>query len=256
MQCKYCKRGFNKYGERPGISRGLLTPDKSVELVRKALELCPEISVVGIAGPGDTLATDHAIETFEAIGKEYPDLIKCLSTNGLLLYDKAERLAEAGVDTVTVTVNSVDPQVQEKICSHILVDGKILIGEAAAETLIKAQLKGIEKVTELGIVVKVNSVLIPGINDKTIGNTAKAVAGKGAKLVNIIPLIPQHEFSGIPAPTCAELNKAREAAGQYLEVFRHCRHCRADACGIPGRGRDLGELLYGDDFVQDTFSHG
>jgi nitrogen fixation protein NifB len=48
------------------------------------LKLCPEITVVGIAGPGDPLATTHALETFKLIHNRYPQLIKCLSTNGLL----------------------------------------------------------------------------------------------------------------------------------------------------------------------------
>ena len=256
IQCKFCKRGFNKYMERPGNSRKLLNPGESLELVKKALEICPEISVVGIAGPGDTLATDHAIETFAAIHQEFPGLIKCLSTNGLLLYNKAQQLAAVGVDTITVTVNSVDPGIQKKICSHVQLEGEVLIGEAAAQALIQAQLKGIRKVTELGMVVKINIVLVPGINEQTVGDTARAAADAGAGVVNIIPLIPQQEFSRLPAPTCEELNEAREAAGEYLEVFRHCKHCRADACGIPGSGKDLAELFYDQGFPEDTFSHG
>ena len=47
---------------------------------------------------------------------------------------------------------------------------------------------------------------------------------------------------------------AREAAEQYLPVFRHCKHCRADACGIPGSGVDLADKLYGQS--PPVFSHG
>ena len=83
IQCKFCKRGFNKSEVRPGVSSLLLKPEEAVKTVQKALELCPEIRVAGIAGPGDTLATDLALETFELIKKEFPHLVNCLSTNGL-----------------------------------------------------------------------------------------------------------------------------------------------------------------------------
>lgn len=103
--------------------------------------------------------------------------------------------------------------------------------------------------------VKVNSVLIPGVNDQHIGEIAKTVRAHGASLYNIIPLIPQHEFKGTPAPSCAALNLARDEAAQYIDIFRHCQHCRADACGIPGK-KDLSAKLYGTIPVAETFSHG
>lgn len=57
IQCKFCRRSFNKWEKRPGVAGSLLTPEKALAVVTRALELCPEITVVGIAGPGDTLAT-------------------------------------------------------------------------------------------------------------------------------------------------------------------------------------------------------
>lgn len=255
ISCRFCKRCFNNSEERPGVSRTLLTPQRSIQIVEKALELCPEITVVGIAGPGDTLATDHAIETFELIHTRFPHLINCLSTNGLLLEEKAERVVAAGVKTVTVTVNAIDPVILDKICSGILYKDRFISGTEAAGILINAQLTGIRKIAGLGAVVKINSVLVPGVNDENIGEIAKLTSEAGASIVNIIPLIPQGDMSEYSAPGCNELNNARDAAGEYLDVFRHCRHCRADACGIPGKGKDFSNLLY-EYPAQDTFSHG
>lgn len=255
IQCKFCKRDCNSNEDRPGVANGILAPKDSVDTVRKALELCPQITVVGIAGPGDTLATPHAIETFKLVNKAYPELIKCLSTNGLLLYRYAQELYDAGVRTVTVTVNGVDPDIQSQITSHIILDGKVYYGKEAAELLIANQLKGISKISSLGAIVKVNSVLIPGINEDHIEEIAETVKEAGATLYNIIPLIPQHDLSHIPAPDCEQLNKAREDGEKHLEVFRHCKHCRADACGIPGK-EDLSSKLYGTHKHLETFSHG
>lgn len=257
IQCRFCKRGFNKWENRPGVSRSLLTPEESVKVVERALELCPQITVAGIAGPGDTLATNHAVETFELIHRKFPDLINCLSTNGLLLEEKAERVVNAGVKTITVTVNSLNPGVLNKLCSHIVYNGQYLTGEFAANSLIHAQLSGIEKAAKLGAVIKINTVLVPGVNDEHIGEVARVTAQAGASLINIIPLIPQHELKDHLPPDCEELNAARENAEEFLPVFRHCRQCRADACGIPGSGVDLAGLLYDHRVEQTpTFSHG
>jgi nitrogen fixation protein NifB len=51
------------------------------------------------------------------------------------------------------------------------------------------------------------------------------------------------------------LNRVRMAAEAHLSVFRHCRQCRADACGIPGRGIDYAKQLYEYQSPM-TFSHG
>lgn len=256
IQCKFCRRGFNKSEIRPGVSSLLLSPEEAVKTIRKALTLCPEISVVGIAGPGDTLATDHALETFRLVKKEFPHLINCLSTNGLRLAEKAEKIVEAGVETITVTVNAIDPNIQKDICSYVIDEnGNKLIGEEGARKLIDAQLKGIKKISELGVIVKINSVLIPGVNDTHIKEIAKVAKELGASILNIIPLIPQNELSHLEAPTCQLLDKCRGEAGEYLDVFRHCKHCRADACGVPGKNQDIHSQLY-DKEVVETFSHG
>ncbi len=254
IQCRFCKRGFNKWEKRPGVSRTLLTPEDSLKVIDRALKLCPQITVAGIAGPGDTLATDHALKTFELIHRVYPQLINCLSTNGLLLKKKAGRIIKAGVKTVTVTVNSVNPSVLKNICSHVIYNGKFLTGEEAAQTLIGAQLSGIREIARLGAVVKINTVLIPGVNTENIAEVAETTADAGASLINIIPLIPQHELEALRAPACEELEAARTAAEKYLPVFRHCRQCRADACGIPGSGADYATELY--EQPLETFSHG
>ena len=127
-----------------------------------------------------------------------------------------------------------------------------------AKMLIENQLAGIKRAVELGIVVKINSVLIPGINDEHIEAVAKKTSELGASILNIIPLIPQNGMAHIPAPTCQQLDEVRRKAGAYIDVFRHCQHCRADALGIPGKGKDLHSELYKGrtERVAETFSHG
>ena len=101
-----------------------------------------------------------------------------------------------------------------------------------------------------------NTVLCPGINDEHIEEVAKAVSEAGAKIYNIIPLIPQHQLKDVPAPTCPQIDGARVKAEKYIDVFRHCQRCRADAIGIPGE-KDFGDQIYQKRISRkDTFSHG
>lgn len=256
IQCRFCTRCFDKTEIKPGVSSLILKPAEAIKTIEKAMKLCPTLSVVGIAGPGDTLATDDALDTFAMVKKEFPQLICCLSTNGFRLADKIERIKEIGIETLTVTVNAVDPEIEQQINAFVIDEnGRKTEGLKAAELLIEKQKLGIQMAAAAGIVVKINSVLIPGVNDKHIKEVARVTAKLGASILNIIPLIPQNEMADREAPTCEMLEKVRQEAGVYLEVFRHCRHCRADACGIPGKGEDLHSKLYEKEVVE-RFSHG
>lgn len=259
ISCNFCQRDVNddiENDRRPGVTNGIITPNEAVETVRRAVELCPDITVVGVAGPGDTLATPYALETFRLVKKEFPDMLACMSTNGLLLREKADEIIATGVDTVTVTVNAVDPDIQAKICSEIIWNGERISGRPAAEILIDNQLYGIKALSDAGITVKVNTVLIPEINASHISDVAKTAAERGARIYNIIPLIPQHELNWCSVPTCEQISEARANAERYINVFRHCQRCRADAAGIPG-GLDVSAQLYLRPVrLENTFSHG
>ena len=232
--CNFCIRSINTDEDRPGVAGSIMDADAAVEHVLNVTK-DSAITVVGVAGPGDSLANEATFEFFEKINEVKPDLIKCMSTNGLLLPKYAERLAELGVNTVTVTVNAVDPEILKEINGFIVYEGKAYKGLEAAEILSRNQLEGIRKVSELGIVVKVNIVLIPGLNDDHIVEIAKTVKECGADLVNVLPLIPLNKMADYPRPGCGEIEKARSEVEEYLPVFRACTQCRADAYGIPGK---------------------
>ena len=155
---------------------------------------------------------------------------------------------------MTVTVNGVHAKIQKEICSHLVFHDLFITGEEAARRLIAAQLSGIRRITELGVFVKINTVLLPGINDRHIAEIASAAAKAGASMINIIPLLPRFEFLSHRPPSVEELERAQGEAERILPVFTHCRRCRADACGIPGSGVDFGRELYGR--MEPTFSHG
>ncbi len=256
IECKFCDRKINEYENRPGVASVVIKPEEAIGIIKRSLELCPDITVAGIAGPGDTLASDYALKTFKLIKEEFPRIIKCMSTNGLLLSEKARDVIETGIDSLTVTVNAVNPEIEARLNNGILYHDVHYTGVEAAEILIKNQLEGIRKVSGAGITVKINTVLVPGINDNHIEEVAKTVSEAGASIYNIIPLIPQNELSDCRAPSCIEVDEARQKAEKYIDVFRHCQRCRADAIGVPGE-EDYGDRIYLKRIShRDTFSHG
>ena len=256
IACRFCDRVISDVENRPGVTSKIVTPKESIEILERALKLCPEITVAGIAGPGDTLATDYALETFRLIKEKFPNLLKCMSTNGLLLYDRADEIIDVGIDSLTVTVNAVDAEIEAKLNKFIIYHGKRYEGVEGARILIENQLKGIKKVADAGITVKVNTVLVPRINGEHIETIAKTVGELGAKIYNIIPLIPQYELADEEPPACLQIDGARTKASKYIDVFRHCQRCRADAVGVPGVS-EFGDQIYLRRLnLKETFSHG
>lgn len=235
IQCNYCDRKFDCVNEsRPGVTSEVLSPQEALERTTRILEKNPYITVIGIAGPGDPLDNDETFETFRLIREKFPDITLCISTNGLLLPDRFEELLESNVETLTVTMNAFDPEIQKDIVGMVYYGGKKYEGKEAAELLIQKQTEGIKKAVEAGITVKINTVLIPGINDKHIVELAKKMNEMGVYIMNVMPLINQAAFADITPPTDKEKKEIQDACAPYVKQMRHCRQCRSDAYGLLG----------------------
>jgi nitrogen fixation protein NifB len=240
IQCNYCNRKYDCTNEsRPGVTSELLSPEQAVEKIRYVKERIPYLSVIGIAGPGDPLANEDTFRTLELVGKEFPEMTLCLSTNGLMLPASVQRLKQLGIKFITVTVNAVDPKVGAKMYDFVLWEGKTLHGEEAAAKLIEKQTEGIKMAVAAGMLVKVNTVMVAGINDDHIPEVAKKVKSLGAYVVNIIPMIPVPgtKFAELRAPTAEQRKKLQDLCEPDIKQMRHCRFCRADAIGLLGEDR-------------------
>ena len=242
IQCHYCNRKYDCANEsRPGVTSARLTPEAGIRRARAMAAQMPELRVIGIAGPGDPLANpDRTFATIRGVRAALPDLTLCLSTNGLALPDHVETIAELGVGHVTITVNMVDPAVGEGIYPWIFYRHRRRRGREAAEILHERQMLGLERLAAKGILVKVNTVLIPGVNDGHLPQVHDAVTARGAAIHNVMPLIvdPAHGthygLTGQRAPTAPELDAARQGLGAAASLMVHCRQCRADAAGLLG----------------------
>ncbi len=238
IQCKYCNRKYDCVNEsRPGVTSTVLSPEEALEYVTRIKEKADYISTVGIAGPGDPFANAEAtMKSLELIHAKYPDLIFCLSSNGLNMYPYIDRMKELGVTHVTITINAIDPEIGAKVYAWVRYNKRNLRGLAAAEALLAEQLKCVEKLKAVGMTVKINSIIVPGVNDKHIPAVAEKMAEMGVDIMNCIPLLvtPDTDFENLPNPSEEMIKEVRSASEKFLPMMTHCQRCRADAVGILG----------------------
>jgi nitrogen fixation protein NifB len=234
--CNYCNRKFDCVNEsRPGVTSSVLSPAQALAYLERVLAAEPRITVAGIAGPGDPFANpQETMETLRLIHRRFPELLLCLASNGLGIAPYLDELAELRVSHVTVTVNAVDPEIGAQIYSWVRDGKKVHRGRQAAEVLLDRQLLAIAGLKARGIVVKVNTIVIPGINDLHVETVARKMKEFGVDLLNCMPVYPNADtpFGDLPEPEPEKIAEIQAAAGEFLPQMRHCTRCRADAVGL------------------------
>jgi nitrogen fixation protein NifB len=236
VQCNFCDRRYTCVSEsRPGVTANVQTPLQAVASVEAALRSGLPLSVVGIAGPGDAFANpEETLETLRRVHERFPELLLCLSTNGLDLLPWIDALENLGVSHLTITVNAVDAAIAAQIYRWIRLDGQTLRGLEAGTALVERQRQALVAAAGHAFVLKVNSVVVPGVNSAHVPSIAKTVANLGADLHNCIPMIPvaSTPFGGLEEPLPEDMQRIRALAGAHLPQMTHCNRCRADACGM------------------------
>jgi nitrogen fixation protein NifB len=249
VQCNFCDRRFDCLNEsRPGVTSAVLTPRQALHYLERAVERMPAIRVVGIAGPGDPFASpEETLETLRLVRERFPEMLLCVASNGLEVEAHTAELAKLRVSHVTLTVNAIDPELGAKIYAWVRAGHRVLRGLEAAATLWERQAAAILALNRSGVIVKINTIVMPGINDGRTGEVAREVALLGAGLMNCIPMYP---VAGTPFEALQEIDPAklvdlRAGAAEHLPQMLHCTRCRADAAGLLGEAQsaDLIQLL-------------
>lgn len=238
IQCNYCNRKYDCVNEsRPGVSSVILSPYQAVAYLKELNKRIENLSVIGIAGPGDPFANaEETLETMRLVKNEFPEKIFCLSTNGLNLKPYIDEIAQLGVSHVTITINAVDPDITAQIYSWVRDNKMIYRNREGAELMMNRQLECIPLLKAKGITVKINTVIVPGVNDLHIPEVAKKVAELGADVMNCIPMVPNKDtaFEDFEEPSKTMTFKIRTLAEKYIPMMTHCSRCRADAAGLLG----------------------
>ncbi|MGO9585697.1 MAG: nitrogenase cofactor biosynthesis protein NifB [Limisphaerales bacterium] len=238
IQCNFCNRKYDCLNEsRPGVTSTVLTPQQALAYLSDVVTKRPEISVMGIAGPGDPFANpQETMETLRLVRRKFPKMILCVATNGLGVVPYVDEIADLKVSHITITINAVDPVIGGKIYAWVRDGKRPLRGEEAAAVLGAKQIEALVRLKARGITVKVNTIIMPGINDDHIPDIAKKVSGLGADIMNLMPLVPVKGavFEDVPPPDTMTIARLRLQCGQLLPQMTHCARCRADAVGYVG----------------------
>ncbi len=162
FRCVYCmpKEVFGR-GYAFLDRRELLTFEEIARLARLFARL--GVRRVRITGGEPLVRRD--VERLVALLAEIPGLELALTTNGSLLPQKAQTLAAAGLDRVSVSLDSLDDA-----SFRALNDVEFPVARV---------LEGIEAATAAGLPVKVNAVVKRGVNDGDVVALAEHFRGSG-----------------------------------------------------------------------------
>jgi len=161
FRCQYCMP------EKPFSwvpKENLLSFEELFLFIKAAMD--EGVNKIRITGGEPLLRED--LDTFvKMIHDHNPDVDLALTTNGYLLPQVAQKLKDAGMKRLNISLDSLKPEVAQKI---------------AQKDVLAQVLKGIDKALEVGLGVKINMVPLKGINDDEIIDVMEYCMDRGIKI--------------------------------------------------------------------------
>ncbi|WP_457605925.1 GTP 3',8-cyclase MoaA [Nitratifractor sp.] len=161
FRCQYCmpEKPFSWVPQE-----NLLSFEDLFKFIRIAID--EGVDKIRITGGEPLLRQD--LDRFVAMIHGYkPDIDLALTTNGYLLPETAERLRDAGLKRINISLDSLKPAVAAQIAQKNVL-GKVL--------------EGIDRALELGLGVKINMVPLKGINDGEILDVLEYARERGIRI--------------------------------------------------------------------------
>ncbi len=153
------------------------TTGLKLDEVKRLLETASEMGVYKVKYSGGEPLLHPKIEEIIDYSSNLMDDVS-LTTNGILLQQKAKKLKEVGLDRVNVSLDTTEPKTYEKI---------------TGEDKVSEVKKGIEEANEVGLFpVKINMLLMTGLNDKNIEDMM-SFASESGSILQIIELTSNEE---------------------------------------------------------------
>ncbi len=242
IQCNFCDRKFDCVNEsRPGVSSALLTPMQALTYLKAIERHKQNIAVVGIAGPGDPFANpQRTLKTLALVRRHDDQKLLCVASNGLNVAPYVAQLKQLAVSHVSITVSAVDPLIGAKIYSWVRWQKRTRPAAEGARIILEQQMRAITALKAAGIIVKVNCILLPGINEDHVDAIATRMAALKVDLFNLIPYhpTPGANLAHLTEPSPGTVARLRRRLNAHLPQMSHCRRCRADATGLLGEPPD------------------
>ena len=164
FRCAYCMPGNVYGGKYPFLPRSEIL---SFEEIERLARLFVSVGATKLRMTGGEPLIRHQLPTLIerlALIEGIEDL--ALTTNGYLLADLAQSLKDAGLQRVTVSLDSQDEEVYKRVTGRNFGPDRVLAGIDAAE--------------RVGLTpIKINCVVQRGVNDHTIVDLARRFRGTG-----------------------------------------------------------------------------
>ncbi len=175
FRCQYCMP------EKPFSwvpKENLLSYEDLFKFIKVAID--EGITKVRITG-GEPLLREGLDEFIKMIYDYKNDIDLALTTNGFLLPKVAQKLKDAGLKRINVSLDSMKPDVAAKI---------------AQKNVLETVLKGIQAADDAGLKIKINCVPIKGINDGDLLEVLDFCKEKGYPIRFIEFMENQHAKDG------------------------------------------------------------
>jgi len=158
FRCQYCmpEKPFSWVPREE-----LLSYEELFEFVKVSID--NGIKKVRITG-GEPLLREGLDSFIKMISSYKEDIDLALTTNGYLLSASAQKLKDAGLKRINVSLDSLKPEVAQKV---------------AQKDVLKQVLKGIETAHNVGLKIKINCVPIKEINDTELIDILEFCKEKG-----------------------------------------------------------------------------
>ena len=199
LRCAYC---MPPEGLDWLPSADVLTDDEIVRLITVGVELLG-ITTVRLTG-GEPLLRKNLELLVADIAALSPVPEIALTTNGIGLAARAEKLAAAGLRRINVSLDTLDPEIFAKLSRRRRLSD-VLDGIAAAR--------------EAGLQpVKITTVLLRGVNDHEAFDLLQWAMAERVQLrfIEQMPLDPQHGWKRDEMITAAEI---KQQLGQHVELI-------------------------------------
>jgi cyclic pyranopterin phosphate synthase len=204
LRCAYCMppEGLDWL---PGAE--VLTDDEIVRLITIGVERLG-ITTVRLTG-GEPLLRKNLELLVADISAVSPVPEIALTTNGIGLATRAEKLAAAGLKRINVSLDTLDPDTFATISRRRRL-ADVLAGIAAAR--------------DAGLLpVKINTVLLRGVNDHEAFDLLQWAMAEQVQLrfIEQMPLDPQHGWKRDEMITAAEI---KQRLGEHVELLEDPQH--------------------------------
>ncbi|HXB06276.1 MAG TPA: radical SAM protein [Puia sp.] len=179
LGCVYCVAGEDEV-KQANTDKGSLPVQELLAIIRRLREQLP-LDTVRLTG-GEPLLYPGLATLIQGIRAAGIDAVR-LTTNGFLLERMAPALKEAGLDALNVSLDAVDEDVFRRMSRRHSV-GRII--------------QGIDAAIAAGLKVKINSVMMKGMNDSELLSLLEFAFSRGLtiRFLEVMAMGHLHDHAG------------------------------------------------------------